>query len=371
MLRAFRIPIGWFDLFKRTALEVVSDNCLGLAAQLAYYFLLALFPAMLFLVALLSFVPVENLMDTIIDNLARVAPSEVLAIVQNQLIKIAQDNAGGLLTFGMFGAIWSTSSGVTAIIDSLNQTYDIQESRPWWKVRLTAIGLTLALAAFIVVSTVLVVAGPSIAEGLASHFHLSAAFEWTWKIVQWPVVLLLVATAIAFIFYFAPDAEQDWVWITPGSLLATLLWLLVSLGFKIYVSNFGSYNATYGAIGGVIVLMLWFYLSALAVLIGAELNAEIEHASPYGKDPGEKQFGEKKKLGARAERDWLERKKANVLRPAWAGLNCGVDAELPAASAVVPAGPRPSDWLIGGLALGQAALMTYARLRPRLKKIST
>ena len=126
------------------------------------------------------------------------------------------------------------------------------------------------------------------------------AFVWTWNILQWPMVFVLVATAIALVYYFAPDAEQDWVWITPGSVLATLLWVVVSLGFKVYVSSFGSYTETYGVIGGVMVLMLWFYLSGIAILVGAELNAEIEHASPYGKDVGEKVPGEKKKIGARA-----------------------------------------------------------------------
>jgi len=337
MLKAFRIPIGWMALAKRTWAEVIADNCLGLAAQLSYYFFLALFPALLFLVAVLSFVPVDDLMDTILGTLSRVAPVEVLSIVQDQMLKIAHDQAGGLLTFGMIGTIWSSSSGVTAIIDSLNQAYDIQEGRPWWKVRLTALALTVALAFFIVVSTVLVVAGPALAEKAAEWFHLGAAFTQVWTVVQWPVVFGLVSVAMALIYYYAPDAEQDWLWITPGSILATFLWLVVSLAFKVYVTSFGSYNATYGAIGGVIVLLLWFYVSALAVLIGAEMNAEIEHASPYGKDPGEKQAGEKKKIGPLAERHWNERKRAGTLRPLWGGLNCGVDAELPPARAPEPA----------------------------------
>ena len=122
--------------------------------------------------------------------------------------------------------------------------------------------------------------GPKLGETIASTLYLGQAFVWTWNILQWPVVFALVAFAVAIIYYFAPDAEQEWIWITPGSVVATTLWLLISLGFKFYVAHFENYNATYGAIGGVIVLMLWFYLSGLAVLTGAELNAEIEHASP-------------------------------------------------------------------------------------------
>ena len=371
MLKAFRIPIGWVALAKRTWAEVIADNCLGLAAQLSYYFFLALFPALLFLVAVLSFVPVDDLMDTILGTLSRVAPVEVLSIVQDQMLKIAHDQAGGLLTFGMIGTIWSSSSGVTAIIDSLNQAYDIQEGRPWWKVRLTALALTVALAFFIVVSTVLVVAGPALAEKAAEWFHLGAAFTQVWTVVQWPVVFGLVSVAMALIYYYAPDAEQDWLWITPGSILATFLWLVVSLAFKVYVTSFGSYNATYGAIGGVIVLLLWFYVSALAVLIGAEMNAEIEHASPYGKDPGEKQVGEKKKIGPLAERHWNERKRAGTLQPLWGGLNCAIDAELPPARAPEPERSRPSDWILSGVVLSEAALMAYARLRARFGKVKS
>jgi membrane protein len=300
-----------------------------------------------------------------------VAPAEVLKIIQDQVLKLAHDQSGGLLTLGMLGTLWSTSSGVTAIIDTLNQAYDIHESRPWWKVRLTALGLTVALAVMIVLSSVLVVAGPTLAEYAASWFGLGAAFEWTWKILQWPLVLLLVSLAIALVYYYAPDAEQDWIWITPGSILATVLWLLASLGFKFYVTNFGSYNATYGAIGGAIVLMLWFYVSGLAVLVGAELNAEIEHASPYGKDPGEKAPGEKKQIGALAERTWEEQRRSGAFRPAIAAANCTVDAGLPRA-ADQPRPVRTADLLVGGLVIVETAAMAFAKLRGRLsQKIRT
>jgi membrane protein len=155
----------------------------------------------------------------------------------------------------------------------------------------------------------LVVAGPELAETIASRIGLGSAFTVTWKVVQWPIAFALVALGIGLIYYFAPDAEQDWIWITPGSVLATLLWLLASLAFRLYVTNFADYNATYGSLGGVIILMLWFYISGLAVLTGAELNAEIEHASPYGKEPGEKVPGQKKKIGARARRAWEARRR--------------------------------------------------------------
>lgn len=367
MLRAFRVPIGWLDLFKRTGNELLVDDCLQQAAALAYNFFLALFPALLFLVAIVGFIPIHNLMDTITGTLARVAPGEVIDIVKDQLLRIANNPHGGLLTIGFVGAIWSASSGVAALIDSLNQAYDIQEGRPWWKVRLvTAVGLTVALGIFLVVSFALVLVGPTLAEKIAATFYLGPAFTWTWKIVQWPVVFALVATAVAVVYYYAPDAEQEWVWLTPGSVAATILWLLVSLGFKLYVAKFSSYNATYGTIGGVIVLMLWFYVSALAFLVGAELNAEIEHASPYGKDPGEKRPNEKKKIGALAEKAWADRKRAGTVSPALSDENCDVDDDLPKARpAIVRPEPRASDWILSGLVLAEAAVVAYARLRRR------
>src|SRR5689334_14686004 len=160
MLKALRVPLGWSQILTRTGREMMADNCLNLAAQLAYYFFLALFPALLFLVAVISFIPVHNLLETITDTLARVAPSEVISIIQDQVLKIAHSKNGGLLTLGMIGTIWSTSSGVNAIIDTLNQAYDIQEGRPWWKVKAISLALTVALAVFIVLSFTLVVAGP-------------------------------------------------------------------------------------------------------------------------------------------------------------------------------------------------------------------
>jgi membrane protein len=370
MLGAFRVPLTWKQLAKRTWSELLADNCLNLAAQLAYYFFLALFPALLFLVALVSFIPISGLLETITGALARVAPGDVISIVQDQILKIAHEKNGGLLTLGMLGTIWSTSSGVNAIITALNEAYDIQEGRPWYNVKLIALGLTVALAVFIVVSFTLVVAGPTLAERIAEKMYLGPVFEWSWKILQWPAVFALVSLAIAMVYYFAPDAKQSFIWITPGSVLATLLWLIISLGFKFYVTNFTSYNATYGAIGGVIVLMLWFYVSSLAILVGAELNAEIEHASPYGKDPGEKEPGEKKKLGVLAEQAWEQKKAAGTLKPAIADVNCDVDVDLPRATNGVPPRPRLTDWILSGLVLGEAAALAYFRLRSKLKRVT-
>ena len=315
MLAYFESTLGWRDLFKKTWAEFQADNGMGLAAQLAYYFFLALFPALLFIVALTSYLPAQDLITRVVGMLQGVAPREVITIITDQLSSIANGKQGGLLSFGVIAALWSSSAAMVAIIDALNRAYDVEDARPWWKQRLTAVLLTLGVAIFMLVSFALIVAGPELADWVASRVGLSSAFAWTWKIVQWPLVFALVATAIGFIYYFAPDVDQDFVWITPGSLLATVLWMLGSLAFRIYVVNFGSYNETYGAIAGVMVLMLWLYLSGLSIIMGAEMNAEIEHASPHGKAAGEKVPGERRCIGARAARRFAERRPAQEPAP--------------------------------------------------------
>jgi membrane protein len=297
MGRVFALPISWRALVARTWREINADNCFGLAAQLAFYFALGLFPALIFLVALASYFP-RTIMGDVLAALQPVAPSEVVSLIRTQLDAILAAEQGGLLTLGVLGALWSSSGALTAIIDALNRAYGVRESRPWWKVQLIATVLTMGLALFVLVAFTLVIAGPEIASGVAGWFGLSRAFELTWVVVQWPVVLGLVALAITMTYYYAPDVEQDWVFLAPGSVFATLLWLAASLGFRVYVQNFADYNATYGALGGAVVLLLWLYVSGLVLLVGGELNAEIEHASLAGKAPGERQPGEGRHLRA-------------------------------------------------------------------------
>ena len=311
MLAYFESTLGWRDLFKKTWAEFQADNGMGLAAQLAYYFFLALFPALLFLIALASFLPAQDLVNRVVGMLQGVAPREVIAIIEDQLKNIGDGKQGGLLSFGVIAALWSSSAAMVAIIDALNRAYDVEEGRPWWKQRVTAVLLTTGVAAFMLISFGLIVAGPELADWIAGQVGLGAVFTWTWKILQWPLVFALVATAIGLIYYFAPNVEQDFVWITPGSLLATVLWLLGSLAFRVYVVNFGSYNETYGTIGGVMVLMLWLYLTGVSIIMGAEMNAEIEHASPHGKAAGEKVPGERRCIGARAARRFAEQPQAD------------------------------------------------------------
>ena len=283
--------VGWSTILRRTFKETVDDNCLGLSAQLAYYFFLSLFPALLVVVTLTSFFP-YHVLDNILQWFATFTPPDVLTIVTAQIQQITQGGNTGLLTFGILGALWSSSSAMSAIIDTLNRAYGVKEARPWWTTQVLAIFLTVILSVFMLVSLTLVLAGPEIAEHLARRVGLGPAFAWTWTILQWPIAFLLISEGFALVYYFAPDVEQRWPWILPGAHIATLLWLVISIAFRFYIANFGNFNKMYGSIGAVIVLLLWFYLSGLVLLFGAELNSEIEHASPYGKAEGEKAPGE-------------------------------------------------------------------------------
>jgi membrane protein len=310
MLWYFESTLSWKELLRRTYKETIADNGLGLAAQLGYYFLLALFPTVLCVIALASFLPLQNFTDEVASLLGRVAPPEMVGLIREQMSRLANGNDGGIFSIGLLGALWSSSAAMVAMIDAMNRAYDIEESRPWWKVRLTAILLTIGLAVFVVVSAGLIVAGPQIADLLAGSFGFGTVFTMTWKILQWPIAFALVTSGIALVYYYAPDADQDFTWITPGSVIAATLWVIASLGFRFYVVSFGNYEATYGTVTGVILLMLWFYISGLMLIIGAEAAAEIEHASPWGKAPGEKVAGQKKKIGAAAGRAFRERKQA-------------------------------------------------------------
>jgi membrane protein len=371
MLGYFRVPLGWFDLVKRTINEALADDVFNLAAQQAYYFFFALFPALLFVIGIASFFPLQTLSGDVVNMLGRVAPQIVTGIIVQAMQSLGKQNSGGVLTFGFLVTIWSTSGAMTAIITTLNACYDVTESRPWWKTRVIAILLTVGIAVFIIASMFLVIAGPTLAEHLATRFGLGPAFKWAWWVLQWPVVFTLGATAIGLIYYFAPDVEQDWVWITPGSVVATLLWLTISIGLKLYYRFVPSAaNPTYGAIGGIMVLLLWFYTSGIAMLLGAELNSEIEHASPYGKDPGERVPGEKKVVGRRAQRYYDEKRaKGEIpIKPIPEGVNCDIDQGRVRRGSDLEDTTKPSDLIIGAIALVPAAIVAGKRVRNAFAK---
>jgi membrane protein len=298
--------LSWKELAKRVYREMNEDSLLGYAAQLSYYFLLALFPALLFLTSLLGYFVGEDsqLRAGLFRYLSAVLPGDASQLVAKTVNDVTHGSGGGKLSFGILATLWAASNGMTAISESLNAAYDQKETRPWWKVRLVAVGLTLALSFLIVSSLVLVLYGHNLADTVAVKFGLGDEFALAWKIVQWPIVLAFVLLGFAMIYYFAPDVrDQDWKWITPGSIVGVALWLLVSFAFKAYLNFFNSYSTTYGSLGAVIILMLWFYFTGAAILVGGEINSEIEdelakQGAPDAKEKGEKRSGDEGRANA-------------------------------------------------------------------------
>ena len=288
--------LSWLQLAKRVWHEIQEDKVFGRAAELSYYFLLALFPFLIFLTSIIGIVlgSGTGTRHTLFNYLARIMPPSAFQLIDSTMYQVSAASSGGKLSFGLLAALWAASNGLTAITDSLNTAYDLNESRPWWKQRLVSITLTIALSVLIIGALVLVVAGGKIAEWLAVKYGFGPVFPMTWKIIQWPVIFFCMILAFALIYYFAPDfREQSWTWLTPGAAIGVVLWLLVSIAFRVYLSFFDSYSATYGSLGAVIILMLWLYFTGAAVLIGGEVNSEIEHAAAKQGDPDAKEKGEK------------------------------------------------------------------------------
>lgn len=278
----------WPSLAKRVWADIGKDDIFGRAAQLSYYFLLALFPLLLFLMSVIGLImgSETGLRQSLFNYLGKVLPASASNLVSTTVFEVSNASSGGKISFGILAALWAASAGMGAISESLNVAYHVKETRPWWKQRLSAVGLTLVLAILIIAALVIVLYGGRIADGLANHYGLGGTFTLAWKIAQWPIVLVFLFVGFAMIYYWAPDLQnRNWRWITPGSLVAVVLWLLVSFAFRLYLHYFDSYSKTYGSLGAVIVLMLWFYFTGAAILIGGEVNADIEAAAREGTTP--------------------------------------------------------------------------------------
>ena len=266
--------------FKRVAQRISDDDIFGRAAQLSYYFLLALFPLLLVLINVLGYMAQEGtaFREKLLTYLAALMPSSAIALVRTTLTEISEASGTGKVSFGLLAALWAASNGMGAISDTLNTAYNVKERRPWWKVRIISVCLTIALAVLILAALTIVLYGGTIGEGLAARYGFGGVFTLVWKIVQWPIALGFVLTTFNLVYNFAPDLPRaEHSWITPGAFVGVGLWLVVSFGFRAYLSFFDSYSVTYGSLGAVIVLMLWFYLTGVAILIGGEVNSEVSH----------------------------------------------------------------------------------------------
>ena len=270
-----------FREIKEVATNVYKDldrtRVFSVAAGLAYYFVLALFPLLIFLATLLGFLPFPNLFNQILELMARFVPPEAMGLVNQILQSVLKTRHAGQLSFGILGTLWAASGGFSAMMEALDISYDVKQARPFWKSKLVALGLTFTIGAFMAVAMVVLMVGPKFGVFLAKFFHVSWLFAKLWPFLRWGIEFVCIVIAMELLYYLGPNIKQEFLRTLPGALLGVTTWIVASIAVSIYISHFGNYNATYGALGAGIALMLWLYISAIAILLGAELNSELMH----------------------------------------------------------------------------------------------
>ncbi|RAJ60644.1 membrane protein [Streptomyces sp. Amel2xB2] len=268
---------SWKSVLRRTVKEFTNDELSDRAAALTYYAVLSVFPALLVLVAVLGILG-KGSIDAILGNVSKFAPGSVRDIVTNAVRNLEGSSSTGsiLAVVGLLGALWSASNYIAAFIRTSNVVYDLPEGRPAWKTLPVRLGLTLLLMLVLAVSTLLVVFTGPLARQAADALGMGGTALTVWNYAKWPVLLLLVAFMIALLYWAAPNVKGRGLrWVTPGSALAVVIWLVASAGFAVYVANFSSYNKTYGTLAGVIIFLVWLWITNLAVLLGLEFDAEL------------------------------------------------------------------------------------------------
>lgn len=266
-------------VFKQAVKEYASDDMSTYASALAFQTLFSLFPFIVFLIALLGVLQLGDFFDLLRTQAAHFLPPSAMDQV-NKVIGEIQRPRGGLLSTGVLLAVWASSAAIRATMDALNVAYDIKERRPTWKIYLLSIVYTIGIAALLIVATALMVMGPELIRWVTGLVGLDSIFVVLWTWLRWPVALLLMCLAIALVYYVAPNIKQQFRFITPGAVLAVLVWIAASLLFSLYVQHFANYSRTYGSLGTIIGLLMYFFISAAVMLLGAEVNSVIEHMMP-------------------------------------------------------------------------------------------
>jgi membrane protein len=261
---------------KRVLKEVNTDDISGLSAELAYRFFLSLFPFFIFLAALGGFIAdaigTRNPTDEIMDLLGENVPADVASVLRGQIEEIIEAQNPGLVSIAIVGALWTAASGISGLIKGLNRIYGVKEGRPVWKRYLVSLGLTLLAGGALIVAFFLFIVGQVYGLEVAGELGLEGQAAQLITLARWPIVIIAVLAAVAFLYWAAPNAKLPFRWLTPGSVLFTAAWLLLNYLFGVYLSSFSSYNVTYGALAGVVIVLLWMYLTSFLLLLGAEIN---------------------------------------------------------------------------------------------------
>lgn len=274
--------LTWLQLTRRVARETVRNDLINRAYELAFNFLLAVFPMFFFLFAVLGFFVTERavLRSNFLAYLHFALPASAYQMVAQTVHEITGNAVAGKMTFGLLFALYAGSAGMTQLMSTLNSAYDVPEDRSWAKVHIISVGITLAMAILVVAALVLILLGGRVIAYAGDYVGMNEAALVTAKVVEWAAALAFVVLAFAIVYYFAPSVEeQHWYWITPGSVIGMILWAAASAGLRIYLHFFNTFTRSYGSLGAVIILMMWFYVAGLAVLIGGQINATIEQAA--------------------------------------------------------------------------------------------
>jgi membrane protein len=271
------------DAVLRTYDDIVRNHTLQMAAALAYYSILSLFPALILLSAVVAFLPVPDMFNQTLAMMARFLPPESMGLVRHVLSDIISPNRGTVLSFGLLGTLWAASGAFSAAIEALNIAYDAHDDRPFWKTRPLALGLAFITGALLLVALATMIVGPRFGVWLAGTVHLSQVFVLLWPYVHWTIAIGFTVLAVEILYFFAPNVKQRFWATLPGALLAVACWIGLSYLMGTYFRHFANFNKTYGSLGAAIALMVWLYWTGFAMLVGAELNAELAKRSRAGK----------------------------------------------------------------------------------------
>ena len=270
------------DALLRTYDDIGDHHTLQMAAALSYYFVMSLFPSLIVLSAIVAYLPVPDLFDQALNLMARFIPPDSMGVVKKVLADVVTPNRNAFLSAGLLGTLWAASGGFAAAIEALNIAYDVQETRPFWKTRPVAIGLTVLVGSLLIIALAVMIVGPQFGNWLSERLHLSVLWQWLWPYIHWTISIGFTVVAVEFLYFLAPNVKQRFFATLPGALLAVGCWIGLSYLLGIYFRSFANFNKTYGTLGAAIALMVWLYWTGFAMLVGAELNAELARKTKKG-----------------------------------------------------------------------------------------
>lgn len=280
---AFR---GFKQALWRTGEDINGKHTLQMAAALSYYFVMSIFPALILLTAIFAYLPGHsNLLDQAFAMMGGFVPRDTLALLQKVLAGVISPNRGTLLSFGILGTLWTASGGFSATIEALNIAYEVEETRPFWKTRPLAIGLTLIIGLLLLIALGVMIVGPDFGTWLAGRLHLSWLFAAVWPYIHWLVSVGFTILSVEWLYYLAPNVKQRFLSTLPGAIVAVACWIGLSYGLGVYFRSFANFNKTYGTLGAVVAMMVWLYWTGFFMLLGAELNCQLAKESREGKLP--------------------------------------------------------------------------------------